>query len=257
MSDDGRVPSFVYELAHRVREALEAKGVRNRARKIVRETITTQSQLLLSVGEKNIQACRDHFAWSGGGDEGERPPYPDDINRGRVVRAKDWPLPMEHEIDKAPGCVLALAALNDYAAKNPTRFQKTDCQFFPLNPFERVDRGAVAAYCYVNDWVKAVGTLTREHASRLQEVINGAFEVLGVKTDPVRAHLKKLFPLGIPEDVDLRDAIIELDAMRGGGKSDRQILRDKMKISDTKVNALQGRIRKARGSGKTTLPPRR
>lgn len=71
------------------------------------------------------------------------------------------------------------------------------------------------------------------------------------------AHAQKLFPLGEPADVDLKDAVVCLDTNREPGCSYSTILQCKKKISAEEANVMLKRIRTLRSQGRTTLPPQK
>ena len=114
-------------------------------------------------------------------------------------------------------------------------------------------------------WAKGIGVSEQPEGvmSAILDLLRGWAEKLGLEVgaghrDMVRAHREKLFPNGLPDDQDLIDAIVKLDTERGNGITDKAILLDFTKEQSNscpKVEKLQGRIRKARQSGKTTLPP--
>lgn len=70
------------------------------------------------------------------------------------------------------------------------------------------------------------------------------------------AHLEKLFPLGIPESADLRDAVLELQTKRADDNTDRGILQEFFGGDTEKAKKIADDIRGLRSKGRTTLPPR-
>jgi hypothetical protein len=80
-----------------------------------------------------------------------------------------------------------------------------------------------------------------------------------VQLSPGEAHHEKLFPKGLPDDLDLRDAVLLLATERTPKNTDRELLRKltSESVSDCpKAKRLESKIRKARLDGRTTLSKR-
>jgi hypothetical protein len=70
------------------------------------------------------------------------------------------------------------------------------------------------------------------------------------------AQLENLFPLGVPESADLRDAILELQTKRSDDNTDRSILREFFEGDEGKAKKIEASIRSLRLDGRTTLSKR-
>ena len=140
------VPLFVYELAHRCRVTLEDKSVRKRVVDTVQDTLVDQ-----------------------------------DAGGVTPTTAGDWPFPVECGVEESPGCILALAALNDFAATHQRPFEKEDCNFTELRPLQ--DNSALEVITYGMQWVLAVRKFEDKHGQRLCLVVESALRELGVPED--------------------------------------------------------------------------
>ena len=176
------VPTYLQELAHRVRTALENETFRTQVAATIRGVLSNQFQLLSQTSDwlsAERQKSKDSQRAGNLGEAVTIYPMPNDDNPGRTVFANDWPLSTLHGIEDSPGCILHLGALNDYAAKNPASFCRiVDAQplvFRPLHPFGEGGEGNAGAwFIYGTKWVANVALLKPEHEARLRGVIERA-----------------------------------------------------------------------------------
>ncbi|MCA9125016.1 MAG: hypothetical protein H6822_19730 [Planctomycetaceae bacterium] len=79
-----------------------------------------------------------------------------------------------------------------------------------------------------------------------------------VLVDPVanEENVRKLFPQGVPDDSEVVDVVVRLDAARGTGKSKSEIAREytgETSPNDEKAKKILARIRMLRNRGKLNL----
>ena len=168
---------------------------------------------------------------------------------------KPWPPSPVDELSVPARCA-ALAAIHDEYFPGPRLFPLPDA-YKTAN-----DADATSPLFEAWTWLSLTDAVRTCHPRTYLHVLRTMLRVIemawNVEINAHHAHRKKLFPRGLPDDPDLVDAIVWLDSERGGGEKDMQILRrftsESLK-SCPKARSLQGRIRKARQSGRTSLPP--
>jgi hypothetical protein len=72
---------------------------------------------------------------------------------------------------------------------------------------------------------------------------------------PDGAHFQRLFPKGPLENPETQECIEYLFIHRGNGRSDNELLQEKTGKHKSYCQSIQGRIRKARDAGQTSLKP--
>lgn len=152
---DSVPPLYVVELAHEIRAALSDPKVRQQAQSEARAALEHQHEM--------------SYRADGGGDQ------------WRLKHAKDWPFPIEHGINEPPGCILALVALNDFAAGKPELWQPP-AEFTPVLRDETLTcAGAIFDW----SWRRMVDELKPEHEAKIKSVVASALCHLGSACDAI------------------------------------------------------------------------
>jgi hypothetical protein len=179
---DDKPSLIVYELAHRVREALSDVAARERVRDSVRETLGKQwseyKEKTLAhdaLSRVRVEATKAYYR-----DETVKiPEVPVGSRPPAMNRLAEWPFPIEHGIEESPGCVLHLAALNDFAFEHSTEFYKHGVEFEPLLPFGLGSEQMTGPwFWYGTIWVDAISKLEPGHFERFNSAIDAALRSL-------------------------------------------------------------------------------
>ena len=83
-----------------------------------------------------------------------------------------------------------------------------------------------------------------------------AIDETGTADRLIDANVQKLFPNSVPDDPDIRDLALRLNAAKGSGKSQAEIAREitgEAISNDPIAQALLARIRMLRNRGKLNL----
>jgi hypothetical protein len=70
------------------------------------------------------------------------------------------------------------------------------------------------------------------------------------------ANTKKLFPMGVPENTEIVDVAVRIDAAKGSGKSERQIAREytsESKGNMPRAQSILSQIRRMKRQGRVNL----
>ncbi|QDT72227.1 hypothetical protein [Lacipirellula limnantheis] len=203
---DGVPPLYVVELAHEIRAALNDPKVRQKAASEAHAALERQNEL-------------------GYGAEG-------DCEQWHRKLAKDWPFPIEHGIDEPPGCILALVALNDFAASKPELFGRPSAVFKPV-----ADSWAPL---FDWSWRRMVDELRPEHEAKIRSVVDSALYYLGPATVAARRSKRGRKPQYDPKE----DAKLDRDwkAANAKGSTKAEFAKSKGKTLK-EVNLALGRVR--------------
>lgn len=147
--EKGAAPLFLCELARKVRTLLDRPEIRSKVDETIREISETLKQCPLR------------------------------------VTAEGWPFPIEYGIEEAPGCILALVAINEFAAQNPKLFRQDGVVFKQVWPEEKFTGPGIVFFM---QWTQAVDKIRRGHSERLVRIVQRAIDELSA-ADEVAPNL--------------------------------------------------------------------
>lgn len=178
----------IYELAHRARVVLSDFETRNKVCDCVRNTLGnrwSKYRAEVEAHDNLIRTMVEATKATYRGEHVEIPAGPTGSRPEAFNRLDGWPFPVEHGIEESPGCLLHLAALNDYAFEHSKGFLKTGVEFEPLLPFgEGGEQMTGPWFWYGIVWIEAVGKLTSEHFEQFTLVIESAIAILQGANEP-------------------------------------------------------------------------